>query len=84
MLEKIKTKRGVYLNLESSPYEFMGYKFSSKKKMEMFIKRVGERQAQLTQVHGKIYKITGIGKDFDTKDLTANIMEKVYAEMQYK
>ena len=84
MLEKIKTKRGVYLNLENSPYEFMGYKFSSKKKMEMFIKRVGECQVHLNQVHGKIYKITGTNQNFDTEDLTANIMKKVYAEMQYK
>lgn len=84
MLEKIKTKRGVYLKLENSPYEFMGYKFSSKKKMEMFIKRVGERQVQLSQVQGKIYKITGAGNDYDLSDLTADIMKKVYTEMQYK
>lgn len=79
-----KTRRGVYLNLDKSPFEFMGYKFSSKKKMEMFIKRVGERQVQLNQVAGKIYKITDTGHDFNTKDITANIMRKVYNEMQYK
>lgn len=82
MLEK--TRRGVYLNLDNTPYTFMGYKFSSKKKMEMFIKKVGERQVQLNQVYGRIYKISGAGKDYDLSKLTADIMEKVYKEMQYK
>lgn len=81
MLEK--TRRGVYLSLDNTPYEFMGYKFSSKKKMEIFIKKVGERQMQLSQVYGKIYKITGSGVDYDLSGLTDEIMKKVYNEMEY-
>jgi len=81
MLEK--TRRGVYLKLDNTPYEFMGYKFSSKKKMEIFIKKVGERQMQLSQVYGKIYKITGTGVDYDLSGLTDEIMKKVYNEMEY-
>lgn len=81
MLEK--TRRGVYLSLDNTPYEFMDYKFSSKKKMEIFIKKVGERQMQLSQVYGKIYKITGSGVDYDLSGLTDEIMKKVYNEMEY-
>lgn len=78
-----KTRRGVYLNLDQSPYEFMGYKFSSKKKLDIFIKKVGERQSRLSQVYGKIYKITGNGKDYNLSNMTSEIMEKVYQEMIY-
>ena len=41
MEKPIKTKRGVYLDLDKSPYEYTNpygdcFKFSSKKKLEMF------------------------------------------------
>lgn len=78
---KIKTRRGVYLDLEHSPYVYEGYKFSSLKKLDIFLRKVGERQAELSQVYGKIYRITG--EDSTNNDMTAKIMKQVYNEMEY-
>ena len=88
MLEKIKSRRGVYYDLEKSPYEFQiagkTYKFSSKKKLDMFGHKLIERMDALDKCFKKIYRITDEGKDYSINELILKMVEKTYNEMLYK
>lgn len=78
-----KTRRGVYYDLDKSPYEYEGYKFSSAKKLDIFMRKVGEKWCELTKYYGKIYKITDNGNDYDLTPLLPKILKSVYDSMQY-
>ena len=57
--ENYITRRGVYLDLSKSPYQFSiankTYKFSSQKKLDIFGKRLNERVNALDKCYKKIY-----------------------------
>ena len=59
---KIKTRRGVFINLADSDiiYTHNGttYKFSSNKKREIFLKRVSESINALNKLNGKMFRYT--------------------------
>lgn len=93
MVKKLKTRRGVFINLEDSNITIVKngktYKFSSIKKREMYLKRVYNKMLYLSNVYGKIYRIVGISNenyivDFGLSKLIDKIYENTYNEMQYK
>lgn len=83
-----KTKRGVFISLEHSDIVVSSpngkqFKFTSEKKKEMFLKRLEQRKAQITNYCTKISLL--IGQDIDLVDDWENeIYQKVYDEMLYK
>ncbi len=74
----------MYLDLDASPYEYRGLKFSSAKKLKMFKARYGAKVEALNKIEDKIYRIVGEAKVFDIYKLSDKILKKTYAEMQYK
>ena len=88
MLEKIKSRRGVYYDLDKSPYKFeianKTYKFSSQKKLDMFGHKLVERMEALAKCYKKIYRLTDEGKDYTINELILQIVDKTYNEMLYK
>lgn len=55
MREPIKSRRGVYYNLEESPYEFTSpygdlFKFSSAKKLEIYARDVEKETDRVTKL----------------------------------
>lgn len=89
-----KTRRGVYINLENSPYKFhitndnglivKTYYFSSNKKMQMFHSELERKKLILDKLYGKIYRIIGQEKVFNIQPLLPKIVENVYNNMRYK
>lgn len=85
---KYKSRRGVYYDLSKSPYEFKDnfnqvFKFSSQKKLDMFVKKIEDRQ---TKWNLELMRLRQLGYEI-SKDYEANyylIPERVYNEMQYK
>lgn len=93
MAKKLKTRRGVFINVEDSDIVIVKngktYKFSSIKKREMYLKRVYNKMLCLSNVYGKIYRIVGLSNenyivDFGLSKLIDKIYENTYNEMQYK
>ena len=84
MKKIVKTRRGVYLDLDASPYEYRGLKFSSAKKLKMFKTRYEAKVEALNKIEDKIYRIVGVTKVFDIYSLADKILLKTYNEMQYK
>lgn len=93
MAKKLKTRRGVFINIEDSDIVIVKngktYKFSSIKKREMYLKRVYNKMLCLSNVYGKIHRIVGISNenyivDFGLSKLIDKIYENTYNEMQYK
>lgn len=88
-MKNIKTRRGVFIDLNDSDicYNHNGniYKFSSKKKKEIFLKRVAESILAIDKLNGKLFRYTEIlGKDYNLEDLYNGVYEKVYKNMLYK
>lgn len=89
-MNKLKTRRGVFINLEDSDitleYDGKLYKFSSIKKRDIYIKRVNEAIANLNKLKGKLYRLSGVNgeKDFDLNRLIPNIYDNIYKNMLYK
>lgn len=85
----IKTRRGVFINLEDSDitltYNNKVYKFSSYKKRLIYIRRVNEALDNLEKLKGKLYKLTGEDKkDYDLTCLIPKIYDNIYRQMLYK
>lgn len=83
------SRRGVYYDLDKSPYslEFYHktYKFSSRKKREVYLKRLKANFETLEKLNGKIYRLTDTGlKDFDLESFKRIIIDKTYDNMLYK
>lgn len=86
---KIKTRRGVFINLEDSDitFEHNGkvYKFSSHKKRQMYLKRISESIEALNKLNGKLFRYTDVlKKDYTITDLLDGVYDKVYNNMLYK
>jgi len=85
-----KSRRGVYYNLENTPYIecIFGktFRFSSYKKCEMFRKRVNIAFQSLEKLQGKVFRICGdkIEKCFNLSGLYERACDKVYSDMIYK
>jgi len=85
-----KSRRGVYYNLENTPYVECiygkAYKFSSYKKLEMFRKRVNIAFQSLDKLQGKLFRICGdnLQKCFNLSGLYKRACDKVYSDMIYK
>lgn len=88
MKEEIKSARGVYYDLNLSPYEYIDdfgivYKFSSQKKLDMFIERIKQREEKCLK---EIDSLKKIGYDVNSTYFQ-NIKffpKYVYNEMKYK
>ena len=85
----IKTRRGVFINLNDSDitvdYCDVTFKFSSYKKRDIFLNRVKESIQNLEKLQGKVYKITGENlKDYYIKELIYKIYINTYINMLYK
>lgn len=88
-MKQIKTRRGVFIDLNDSDiiYNNNGriYKFSSQKKKEIFLKRVAESILAIDKLNGKLFRYTEIlGKDYNLEDLYNGVYDKVYKNMLYK
>ena len=86
-MEPFKTRRGVYTDLSLSPYSVTTgcgniFKFSSKKKMEIFQRICPERLEKLEKNFNKIHKITGY-KFLITDGVISDLEHKVYKEVEY-
>lgn len=88
MKQEIKSARGVYYDLNLSPYEYIDdygvvYKFSSQKKLDMFIERIEQKQEKCLK---EIDSLKKMGYDVNTSYLQnmKNFPRCVYNEMRYK
>ena len=88
--DQVKSRRGVYYDLDLSPYyaviNHTVYKFSSYKKLQMFTKRADLAIEQLKKLQGKLFRICGknLEKCYDLKLLYERACDKVYSDMLYK
>lgn len=88
-MTNIKSRRGVYYNLETSPIcatiDNTTYRFSSYKKRDMFLDRVVKAYIAVEKLQQKVYRITDNNeKSFDLEALKAKIPNSVYSKMLYK
>lgn len=88
MKEEIKSARGVYYDLNLSPYEYIDdygtvFKFSSQKKLDMFIYRIQKREEKCFK---EIDSLKQLGYDVNKSYLQnrKNFPKYVYDEMKYK
>lgn len=88
MVNKKISARGVYYDLELSPYEYTDdlgniFKFSSEKKLDMFVKRVELKKEQWYKEKSQLVKL---GYDFDLsyENNLKNLPKIVYNAMIYK
>ena len=88
MKEEIKSARGVYYDLNLSPYEYIDdygtvFKFSSQKKLDMFIYRIQKREEKC---FNEIDSLKKLGYDVNKSYLQnrKNFPKYVYDEMKYK
>ena len=88
MKNQIVSARGVYYDLEKSPWEYIDdngkvFKFSSEKKLDMFISKIEEKEKAWTKEVERL-KLMGyeITKDYDINKKC--LPEIVYNGMLYK
>lgn len=87
---KDRSARGVYYNLEKSPYEYEDdygniFKFSSEKKLEMFIKRLALTLKRVDKEIDNLESLKCTG-DFQVtyEKLKKDLPKIVYNDMIYK
>ena len=88
MLNKYKSDRGVYYDLDKSPYEYKDeygnvYKFSSLKKLSMFEVKVKMKEQQFQKEIDNLAKM-GYDLSFDYLTNKKNLPKIVYKQMIYK
>jgi hypothetical protein len=70
-MEPRKTKRGVYLDLEASPYSYQTeygdfFKFSSRKKMEIYVRDLPKELARVDALLGRHGLCAAIPEEIET------------------
>lgn len=88
-MEKLKTRRGVFINLEDSniivEVDELVFKFSSEKKRQIFLKRVAENMQNVLKYENKIYKIVNDQRVYGVvNEFKHNIYKNTYNNMLYK
>lgn len=82
----IRTRRGVYLNLEDSNIEYTSpfgkvYKFKSETQKDKFLKDLDYKLKRLNAIEGSIFRYTDCDtKTFDLTNLVMLCYEKTYKE----
>jgi hypothetical protein len=78
------SERGVYYDLSLSPYEFKHpytntiFKFSSAKRLDMFVKRISSERVRFQKIIGKLDFLQIEEKKFINNRMEAWIYEFVY------
>lgn len=88
MVDKKISARGVYYDLDISPYEYIDdlgntFKFSSEKKLDMFIERLETKKDEWYKEKSRLSKM---GYDFNKsyENNLKNLPKIVYNAMLYK
>ena len=88
MKNKVVSARGVYYDLTQSPWEYIDdngkvFKFSSEKKLDMFIERVKEREARFAKETENLKKL-GYELNESYFNNLKRLPEFIYCSMLYK
>lgn len=88
-MERIKTRRGVFINLDDSniivKVDDLIFKFSSEKKKQIFLKRVAESMQSVLKYEDKIFKVVNDQRVYGVvREFRHNIYKNVYKNMLYK
>lgn len=88
-MERIKTRRGVFINLDDSniivKVDDLIFKFSSEKKKQIFLKRVAESMQSVLKYEDKIFKVVNDQRVYGVvSEFRHNIYKNVYKNMLYK
>ena len=83
----VKSRRGVYYDLSKSPYEFVSsygeiYKFSSRKKLEMYTREYDVRMAKIYKHIACIGVLTNINVDINPNSIFS-LEQKLYLDIEW-